>query len=188
MPPMYSKKKINEKLIVALSELIIQYKLDCFCFKYFRDSIYEPAKSAFSYLNDRPEINFGNQEFQAVFFLLQAFDKYLSSKPHLIQPKGIIFFDRNVYGRKDTEGFDLEKGHLIKRMVFLQKEKIDLLALPDFFGFIFRKSKLYHNKKEHDIESPMSPLVFQCHSALLKITNAGLFHFLNIESWLQEKV
>jgi hypothetical protein len=144
-------------------------------------------KTVFAHLNARQEIDFNNQEFQALFFLIQAFDSYLSSNKKSIQEKAVVFFDRNVYGRKDTEAYDFENSQPIKRMVFVQKKKIDLLALPDFFGFMFRKSKLYHNQKDLVLNPAETRLISHCHNALTAITKAGLFRFLNLDNWLKER-
>src|SRR5690349_19036133 len=84
---LFKEKSPKEELIHSLTNLIVEYKLECYCFKYHKDSIYESAKNAFAHLNARPEIDFNNQEFQALFFLIQAFDSYLSSNKKLIQEK-----------------------------------------------------------------------------------------------------
>lgn len=133
----FKEKSFDAELILSITDLLTKYSLQCFCFRYHKDRVYEAAKVAFSYLNKRQEIDFENSEYQALFFLVQAFETYLNSHKKLIEEKGIIFFDRNVYGKKDTEGYDFEENGLIKRMIFLQKGKIDLLALPDFLVSCF---------------------------------------------------
>ena len=45
-----------------------------------------------------------------------------------------MYFDRNVYGKEDIEGFNFpDDRFVIKRMTFSEKSLISLLALPDFF-------------------------------------------------------
>ena len=58
-----------------------------------------------------------------------------------------MFFDRNVYGIAETESFKFpDEYYEIKQMTFTEKSKISLLCLPDFFGYIFRKSKISQNR------------------------------------------
>ena len=182
----FKEKKVNAELMNKMSDLIVENKLPCFCFKYQKDRLFSAAAKQFSYLNDESTFNFDNHEFQAVFFLIQCFDYYLQRNPNLIQPKGLIFFDRSVvYGANDLQAFDFDKHTFLKRMLFINKKKIKLIGLPDFFGYIFRKSKLSQNKVQlGDNSLVKSPLVAQCYESLLKINQVKLFHFIDLDSWM----
>jgi hypothetical protein len=99
--------------------------------------------------------------------------------------KGLLFCDRNIYGQNDIEGFDFESDSPVKRMIFLSRKKIKLLALPDYFGFIFRKSKNSFNRAEFGDKSvEKSELIINSFNCILKIKEAGLFNFLDMDKWL----
>lgn len=62
------------------------------------------------------------------------------------------------------------------------------LALPDFVGFIFRKSKLSQNKIQSGGKSiEKSEVTINSFQSLLDITNAKLFHFINVKDEIIEK-
>lgn len=68
-------------------------------------------------------------------------------------------------------------------MTFSEKSLISLLSLPDFFGYIFRKSKNSQNKVQFgDNTNETSELVINCYKCLTDINNAKLFHFLDVDS------
>ncbi len=178
----FSEKRPREKVIADLTEIIIQNRLPCFCCKYRKALLFEPTK-ILRYLNN-DIINFDKHEFQAVFYYLILLNTYLrDERPQLLAKKILMFFDRNVYGKKETEGFNFPSDHfVIKQMSFVEKSLIRLIALPDFFGYIFRKSKISLNKAQNgDAKLETSKLVIHAYDALLKIKQAGLFHFLDVD-------
>lgn len=68
---------------------------------------------------------------------------------------------------------------------FGSKDKIRLLALPDFFGNLFRKSKISLNGAQLGDGSPeTSRLSIHAYKALINLANAGLFHFLDVDKWI----
>jgi len=98
-------------------------------------------------------------------------------------------FDRNVYGKSDIESFIFPPSNFVlKQMTFSEKSLIRLLSLPDFFGYIFRKSKKSQNKAqfgEKIIET--SCLAINCYKCLVAINAAGLFRFIDIDKNILEK-
>lgn len=185
----FRETRPRERLIAALTELITSNQLHCFCFKYWKELLYEPTKYL-KYLNDNDIIDFTNSEFQALFYFLVVFNTHLRDElSDVFGEKMIMYFDRNVYGKEDTEAFTFPSDHfVIKRMTFSEKSLISLLALPDFFGYIFRKSKTSHNKVQSgDNSLETSRLIIKCHDCLLKILGARLFHFLDVNQETLEK-
>ena len=182
----FKAKSPNENLMTALCNFITSNRINCFCFRYSKSLLYEFSKKHFNRFNNSV-INFNNQEFQALYYFLVTFDIYLKENPNLIKPNGLLFFDRNVYGRKDIEAFNFNFESPLVRMVFVNKSKIDLLGLPDFFGYIFRKTKLSHNRVQMgDNTLETSPLVINSNLVLLALNQAKLFHFLDTDAWIDK--
>jgi hypothetical protein len=182
----FKERRPRLALMSAICDLIIKYRLHCFCFKYYKPDLFEATKYL-NYLNDGDSVNFNNPEFQAVFYFITLLNTHLrDDKPKLLSPKLMLFFERNLYGRNETEDFNFkDDSMLIKHMTFVDKEKILLLALPDFLGYIFRKAKISFNKSQRgDLSLETSKLVINSYCSLLRISEAGLFHFLGIDTWL----
>lgn len=178
----FKEKNPREDLMNALVEIFLKYNLHCFCYKYLKNELFSSTKILNSFNNDI--INFNNQEFQALFYFLIFLNTNLRDNPDLhFGEKYIICFDRNVYGRTDTENFNFpDDRFVIKHMTFIDKSKMNLLAFPDFFGYLFRKAKIGMDKKTIKQENfELSKLTQLCHSNLVKLANAKLFHFMNIE-------
>jgi len=178
---MFSEKRPKHYLMNDLTDLFIRYRLHCFCYKYAKKDLFEATQLLNGFNNDI--ISFKNQEFQALFYFLVFLNTYLrDSTPAIFGKKFVMYFDRNVYGQSDTEDFVFpDERFVIQRMTFTEKSAISLLALPDFFGYIFRKSKITMDKTKdpsHLIEK--SKLTINCYSSILKLTEAKLFHFLNV--------
>jgi len=192
--PIFHAKKIFKsrhprlRFMGALTNLLIEFRLYALCFKYDRSKLYEAAKIAFEHFNDGNLIDFNNPEFQALTFFGSLLDAELRSrKRHMVQGKCILFFEANVYGRERTEemGFG-DDEMVVKRVVFLLREKVKLMALPDFVGYIFRLSKISHNDAQigkAGLES--NPMVIYAWTCLIRLKEEGLFHFLDIDDWLQ---
>ena len=176
----------REKLIEALTQIIIKYRLQCFCFKYPKNLLFHASKNL-NYLNN-DIIDFNKDEFQALFYFVTTLNTYIrDEKPALLKQKIQMYFDRNVYGlQDDIEGFKFSRDDfLLKQMTFVEKSKIGLLALPDFFGFIFRKAKISTNRVEMgDKLLERSKLAVYSYYSLLQITTAGLFHFVDIDKYI----
>lgn len=102
-------------------------------------------------------------------------------KAGLLKREIAMFFDRNVYGVKDVEAFNFPSEHFIlKQMTFTEKSKISLLLLPDFFGYIFRKSKISKDKVDFgDKTIETSTLTINSFKNLTTINAAQLFHFID---------
>ena len=177
----FKERRPRAALMVALTKLIIDNQLICFCSKYPKDEVYEQT-TALSHLNS-DIIDFNKKEFQALFYFLSILNGFLSEgEPDLIKQKIFLYCDRNVYGKKETERFAFpEKDYKFKRMVFAAKSEISPLALPDFFGYMFRKSKLFQNKaKFGDAQIDPSELTKTSLQCLQKIASAGLFKYLEL--------
>lgn len=169
-------------LMNDIVDLFIKYNLRCFCYKYSKSELFETTQILNSLNNEI--LNFKNQEFQALFYFLIFLNTHLrDATPSNFGSKFLMYFDRNVYGKVDVEGFNFpDDRFVIKRMTFSEKSLISLLALPDFFGYLFRKSKIILNKSNpDDTDFGVSDLAANCHSSLIKLTNKKLFHFLNVD-------
>lgn len=177
----FKKRYPRAALMRDICNLIVRYKLHCYCFKYSRPLLFEVTKRL-SYLNS-DIFDFNNDEFQAVFYFLIMFNTYLRDEDKDLEKKFGMFFDRNHYGKEKTEEFYFpEKFYVIKFMTFVEKSIISLLALPDYFGYVFRQAKLSKNKVEAgDYSLETSKLVINCYASLLRIQQAGLFHFLDMD-------
>lgn len=168
-------------LMNDIGDLFIRHKLHCFCYKYSKQELFETTQ-VLSHLNN-DILNFKNQEFQALFYFLISLNTFLRDiVPSLFGEKFIMYFDRNVYGQIDTEAFSFpDDRFVIKRMTFSAKSDISLLALPDFFGYLFRKAKISLDKTNFDAKQlETSKLTINSYTFLLKLTEAKLFHLLNI--------
>ncbi|MBB6237799.1 hypothetical protein HDC90_002421 [Pedobacter sp. AK013] len=103
--------------------------------------------------------------------------------PNLLKREIVMYFDRNVYGVNEVEAFNFPSDHFIlKTMTFSEKSLVSLLSLPDFFGYIFRKSKKSQNKVQSgDNSLETSKLVINSYKGILEIKHAGLFHFIDVD-------
>jgi hypothetical protein len=176
----FKEKRARSLLMQALTRLIIENRLICFCSKYPKDQIFEQTK-ALSHLNS-DYIDFNNKEFQAFFYFISTLNGYLTEEaPDLLEQKILLYCDRNVYGVAETDQFSFSETHYkFKKMVCVSKADIGSLALPDFLGYIFRKSKLFHNKvQEGNTDSPseLTATSFRC---MVDIAKAGLFKYLEL--------
>jgi hypothetical protein len=177
----FSEKRPRFYLMNDLTELFIRYRLHCFCYRYSKKDLFEVTQLLKGFNNTI--INFDNQEFQALYYFLMFLNTHLmDSQPANFGKQFIMYFDRNVYGTTDTEGFEFpDERFVIKRMTFVEKSAISLLALPDFFGYLFRKSKISTDRaKVENTDIEKSILTINCYTFLLKLSEAKLFHFLNI--------
>lgn len=176
----FKERSPRKALMNDLTELIVKYRLQCFCFKYVKRRLFDITKVLTKFNNDILQFNHG--EFQALFYFVTSLNIYLKQQNTQLLKKEIgMFFDRNVYGVKDTEAFNFPKpDYEFKQMTFTEKSNISLLALPDFFGYIFRKSKIFTNKVDAGDKSlEASELTKNCFASLKSINEAGLFHFIN---------
>jgi hypothetical protein len=179
----FRENRPREELMKEIRDLIIDNKIHCFCFKYSKALLFKPTKQL-NYLNDNDIFNFEDPEFQALFYFLLLLNTQIKDKYATIFKKDIImFFDRNVYGKTAIEEFNFNQEIFqIKHMTFSEKSKISLLALPDFIGYIFRKSKISQNKAQAgDNGLEKSKLVIYSYDSLIQITNAKLFHLLDYD-------
>jgi hypothetical protein len=178
----FKEKNPNPELMSSFCTLIIASNIKCLCFKYPKQDLHKPTEKAFE-VHSKGVFDFSNHEFQALFYFIQTLNILPLKIPHLVRSPSIIFFDRNVY-RHDNE-FELSSHNLLKRMVFVRRNKIKLLALPDYFGYIFRKAKISQNKVQYgDMSLEKSELVINSYNCVLKIRDAGLFFFLDVNEWL----
>ncbi|MVZ62796.1 hypothetical protein [Sphingobacterium humi] len=176
----FKEKYPRKALMNDLTNLILHHKLDCFCFKYIKNKLFDKTKILNKFNN--PILDFNRVEFQALFYFVTSLNVYLKQQNTQLLKKEIgMFFDRNVYGVKDTEAFNFPKpDYEFNQMTFTEKSNISLLALPDFFGYIFRKSKIFTNKVDAGDKSlEASELTKNCFASLKSINEAGLFHFIN---------
>ena len=171
------------ELMNDLTKIFINNRLHAFCFKYSKSQLFEATKQL-SYLNDNDIINFNSSEFQALFYFLILLNTYLRDvKPTYVIHDIGLYFDRNVYGNQKDDQLNFpDPRFVIKFMTFTEKSKISLLALADFFGYIFRKSKISQDKIKTNKDSlETSNLTISCYSSLLSLSSSGLFHFLDYD-------
>jgi hypothetical protein len=183
----FKERRPRPDLANDLTALFIQYQLHCFCFKYNKDTTYEATRINFSIYND-DIFDFNNPEFQALFYYVSVLNTYLRDvRPEILQKELWLCFDRNVYGKKEIEGFDgTRPDFIIKRMSHVGKDQIKLLAFPDFFGYMFRKAKQHHNRAQlGTAPSEPSPLVSLSQANLERLAGARLFHYLDLDIWLK---
>lgn len=181
----FSEKNTRNDLIRSITGLILDYKLKCICYKYQTDLAY-PVLKKLNYLNDGGKINFNNAEFQALFFFVALLNSHLIEFPsqHL-RPPFAMYFDKGIYGKKETDAIDpLIENYVIEWMSFTDKREIDLLALPDFFGYMFRKVKIMNNKIQFNIPAESSLLTEQCKKNLEKLVVNHLFIFIDLKEYL----
>lgn len=177
----FNEKKVRKELMFDIADLIINNKLNVFCVKYQKDSLFEITKSL-NYLNDNDIFKFNNPEFQALFYFLIILNTKLRDSNTLrLKPDYAMYFDRNVYGFSETEAFIFPHPEfVIKIMTFTDKSNISLIALSDFVGYIFRKSKSSYNAIEAEIKSSTDlGLKTYCFANLLRIHQEGLFQFID---------
>ncbi|MBL7837017.1 MAG: hypothetical protein JNM67_05845 [Bacteroidetes bacterium] len=181
----FSERGPRKYLMDDLCNLIVENKLQCFCFKYSKPLLFKATRQL-SYLNNGI-LNFEKDEFQALFYFIILFNTHLrDEKPNMLKQKFAMFFDKNVYGVEGTEQFSFpDSAYVIKFMTFVEKSQIRLLALPDFLGYIFRKAKLSNNRFEAgDNSLETSRLVINSYNSLLRITESNLFNFLDMDEKL----
>ncbi|TAL33130.1 MAG: hypothetical protein EPN93_13915 [Spirochaetes bacterium] len=176
----YKEKNVNSDLMKAMTDLIINNKLICLAFKYDKDFLYEKTK-ILKRLNF--EVNrLNNHEFQALFWFIQVVEFYFNTK--LIEKINfplLAFFDRGVYGINEIEGKQLDSKY-IEQMLFVKRNKIKLLSLPDHFGYIFRKCR---SKNRNDLNTKLNNSIYV--QELIRITNNYLFYYLDFDEYLKGK-
>lgn len=178
----FKESRPRVELMNDISEIILKNKLQCFCYKYSKSLLFEPTRTLKKYNDDI--INFEKVEFQALFYFLITLNTYARDIiPELFKKEISMYFDRNVYGVKEVEAFNFPNDDFVlKQMTFTEKSLIGLLSLPDFFGYIFRKSKISQNKVQFgdkNIES--SPLVINSYKCLVEINTAKLINFIEVD-------
>lgn len=178
-------KKHRPDLIKDITDLIISHGLLCFCFKYPKNAVFEQTK-LLDYLNDGDMFDFNDPEFQALFYFLILLNTHLVEDQRLNLPGPYqMFFDRNVYGKEDTEAFNFPHPNFaIKGMTFCEKSNISLLALPDFFGYVFRQVKNFQNKMDANQNPQPDELILACQESLFAINKAGLFFLIHLQDYL----
>ena len=178
----FKKSRPRPDLMNDLVQLIIQNRLNCFCYKYSKSLFFEPTKHLTKFNNDI--ISFKKVEFQALFYFLTILNTYVRDfVPNLLKREISMYFDRNVYGVSDIEAFKFpSEDFVLKQMTFTEKSLISLLSLPDFLGYIFRNSKKSQNKVQFGDKSiEVSNLVINSYKGLADINTAGLFRFIDVD-------
>lgn len=188
----YKKKAPNAELMQGLTKLIIEYKLKCMVFKYDKERLYSASKRHLTNLSFEESGKFKNHEFQALFYFIQVLDLYLNTKLNEIETPLRVYFDRGIYGVKRQEEFEVNSNK-IETITFCRRNKIDLLALPDHVGYVFRNCRIKYNDvngskslNELQIKEANTELINNCISSLISIFNNNLFEFLDIDKWLEE--
>ena len=188
----YKIKFPNSELMNSLTRLIVDYNLQCLVFKYDKNRFYDLTKKHLINLHFEESRKFTNHEFQALFYFLQVLELHLQTKLNKVETPLRIYFDRLVYGINAPEEFKFD-SEKIETITFSGKSKIDLLALPDHFGYIFRNCRIKYNSEngsrslsELKINESNSELLNNCISGLTSIFNSKLFVFLDIDNWLEK--
>ena len=178
----FKKNRVREELMIGLTTLLINNQLPCFCIKYEKYWKLEPTKKL-NYLNN-DILKFNNAEFQALFYFLVILNLLLTeTNTTELERKYIMYFDRNVYGKESTEVFNFpDENFVFDSMTFVEKSQNSLLALADFLGFIFRKSKISQNKVQlGNNELETDPLTINSYSNMIRLSQSGLFNFIETD-------
>ena len=188
----YKAKAPNTELMENMTRLMVDYKLKCFVFKYDKQRIYKSTKKHLINLTFEEKEKFKNPEFQALFYFIQVVELYLQTKLNHIETPLRIYFDRGIYGVKNHEEFEVDSDK-IETITFCNKNKIDLIALPDHFGYIFRNCRIKYNAEnssrnlsELQINETNTTLMNNCISSLISIFSKNLFEFLDIDIWFEK--
>lgn len=184
----FRKSRPRPNLMDDLTEVIISNRLKCFCYKFEKNIFFEKTKILSKFNNDI--LDFNNSEFQALFYFLTMINTYIrDEKPKLLKREIAMYFDRNVYGIKEIESFNFpSENFVLKYMTFTEKSNISLLLLPDFFGYIFRKSKISKDKADFGNEPiETSRLTINAFKNLTEINASGLFYFIEANQQMIEK-
>ena len=188
----YKKKAPNVDLMRDLTNLITDFNLKCLVFKYDKDRLFSVTKKHLVNLKFDESQKFKNHEFQALFYFIQVLDLYLNTQLKEVDTPLRVYFDRGIYGVKNHEEFEINSDK-IETITFCSKNKIDLLALPDHFGYVFRNCRTKYNEKNGSrnlshlkISKSNSDLLNNCILNLSLIFNNNLFEFLDIDKWLEE--
>jgi hypothetical protein len=178
----FRKNRPRIELMDDLTELIINNNLHYFIHKYEKNELYEKAKLLEKFNNTI--IDFNKVEFQALFFFMTNLNTYIRDfKPNLLEREISMYFDRNVYGVKETESFVFPNDNfIISDMTFCEKSEIDLLFLPDFIGFILKKT--IENANSENGESKINE---NANKNFIKLNSSGNLNFINIENEIIEK-
>ncbi len=176
----FKEMRPRAQLMNELTDIFISYNLHGFYYRYSKNLLFERTKILEKYNND---VNrFDEVEFQALFYFLLSLNVYLRVNPKLLKGSEFIMYgDRNVYGVGEPEAFvSAHEDWCIKRMTYCNKDLINLLCLPDYFGYIFRRTKLNRDLlvESQNIEYT-SELAQNCEHALTGLSNQGLLHNLN---------
>jgi hypothetical protein len=167
-------------LMDDLTQVIIKNRLKNFCYKYEKNKLFEATKNLSKFNNGI--LDFNKSEFQALFYFLTILNTFLrDEKVDLLKREIVMYFDRNVYGIEVVEAFNFPSEHFVlKQMTFTEKSKISLLLLPDFFGYIFRKSKISIDKAGlGDKTLETSKLTLNSFKNLTEINASRLFYFID---------
>ncbi|WBX72854.1 hypothetical protein PG913_08040 [Tenacibaculum pacificus] len=178
----FRKKRPRIELMEDLTNLIIDNNLKCFCHKYEKNELFEKAKLLGKF--NSSIINFNKVEFQALFFFMTNLNTYIRDfKPNLLEKEIGMFFDRNVYGVNETESFVFPNDNfIISDMTFCEKSEIDLLFLPDFIGFILKKT--IENTNSENVGNEVNE---NANKNYIKLKSSGNLNFVNIKNEIIEK-
>jgi hypothetical protein len=178
------KSTENYELIDSLTEIIIQNRIPWLNFgfakSYLKDQRLEPIMKM-----EFPNMDFQKNNYRSWgFFLFIHSIHYFNLTNQKFDKKIRIYADKDTYLKKQTE-WNHTGGILssIERVLGTTGGKEPYLHLSDFLGFIFRrvKSKIpnFLNELEKLDKAEIDDLTKRCTSAVMKITNAGLFHYLD---------
>jgi len=182
------KRNDSKDIMISFTNLIVQNGLRCFCFKYNKSMLFDLTKRHLGkFTNDIH--NFNNSEHQALFYFVTTLISFFLDNPQFKIGNAAMFFDRNFHGIQDVETMLITKKLPVKHLTFTPRDKLTLLALPDYVGYIFRMLKLSINKVQLGNKAlEISPLVINASQNMLAIKDASLFHYIDISNWTYEFV
>lgn len=96
------------------------------------------------------------------------------------------FIDRGIYGVDEIEGVDFTFADLIKRAVFVSRNDMSELALPDHLGYIFSKCRNGYNTSQgsSDVLAILNATTYG--QQLIKLLNHRLFCYIEAEQWFDK--
>lgn len=187
---LYKAKSINLTLMNSITDLMVRFKLIGICYRYDRDLLYNRTLTHL-----QPHIKDGemaqrmtNWEYQAFFYFIQNLHHIPARTTEKITYPVCCFIDRGIYGVKEIEGIDFVNENLIKRAVFVSRTDMLELALPDHLGYIFSKCRNAYLPLQPSIDVNTILESTPYGQQLSKLTQNGLFCYIEAEDWFDKLV
>ena len=186
---LYKTMRPDLSLMNAITDLMIKYKLVGICYRYDRDLLYDRTITYVQpHISDQHIAGrMANWEFQAFFYFIQNIYHIPEKAIEKIAYPICCFIDRGIYGVNEIEGVDFAFSDLVKRAVFVSREDMSELALPDHLGYVFSKCRKAYptfHPPANDILSTLQSTAYG--EQLLKLLNHRLFCYIEADQWFEK--